>query len=227
MSDRWTDLLSDHLDGDLAPREAEALERHLEECDECRRTYEQLHDVRERARALVDPSAPDDLWAGIARQIGAAGPTSAPDPARIVPLPRRRRFDWSLPQLVAAGFAALLIGAAAVWMLRQQPTPVATRTGPETAPAATEQAALATFDAQQVEGEIAELRSALERGRGRLDPRTVEVLEKNLALIHQATQDAKAALAADPANAALQSYFASNVQRKLDLMRRANQLAGV
>jgi len=150
---------------------------------------------------------------------------SAPAPARIVPLPPRRRPEWPLPQLVAAGFAALLIGAAAVWMLRQQPTQVATNPAPDTA--APEQAALATFDATQVESEIAELRTALERGRDRLDPRTVEVLERNLALIHQATQDAKAALAADPANAALQSYFASNVHRKLDLMRRANQLAGV
>ena len=222
MSDRWTDLLSDHIDGDLARIEAEALERHLEECEECRRTLEELHRVRARAGALVDPSAPDDLWAGIARQIGAAGPTSTPGMKPPLVMPARARRDWPLPQLVAAGFAALVLGAAALWMLRGQTAQVAQ----SVAPAATE-AALATFDAAQVEGEIAQLKSALELGRDKLDPRTVAVLEKNLALIAQATEDAKAVLAADPANRDLQGYFAVNVQRKLDLMRRATRLAGV
>lgn len=225
MSDRWTDLLSDHIDGDLARSEAEALERHLEECDECRRTLEELHRVRARAGALVDPSAPDDLWAGIARQIGAAGPTSTPGTRPPLAMPARAQRDWPLPQLVAAGFAALVLGAAAVWMLRGQPVPVAQSTPPPAG--STAEAKLATFDAVQVEGEIAQLKSALESGRGKLDPRTVAVLEKNLALIEQATEDAKAVLAADPANQDLQSYFAVNVQRKLDLMKRATRLAGV
>ncbi len=224
MSDRWTDMLSDHLDGDLARSEAEALKRHLEACEECSRTLEELRRLKARARALVDPSAPDDLWAGIARQIGAAGPTSATSEAPIIAMPPRLRRDWPLPQLVAAGFAALLIGAAAIWMVRSQSAPVAQVVPTRTS---TPVAALATFDAEQVAGEIAQLQAALQRGREKLDPRTVEVLERNLALIQQATADAKAALAADPANAALQSYFAVNVQRKLVLMRQATQLAGV
>ncbi len=219
MSDRWTDLLSDHLDGDLARGEAEALERHLETCDECRRTLEDLRALRDRARALVDPSAPDDLWAGIAGRIGAAGPTSTPA-ERVAPMPHRVRRAWPMPQLAAAGFIALLLGGTALWALRGQPDAAA----PAGAPAET---ALAGFDAEQVQGEIAELQSALERGRDKLDPRTVAVLERNLALIQQATEDARAALAADPSNAALHGYFAVNVRQKLDLMRRATRLAGV
>jgi hypothetical protein len=53
------------------------------------------------------------------------------------------------------------------------------------------------------------------------------VLEKNLAVIRQATEDAKRALAEDPANQDLRNYVASTVQRKLDLMRRATTMAGV
>lgn len=220
MSDRWTPRLSDHLDGGLTERETEALERHLETCDACRRTLEELRAVRDCARTLVDPSAPDDLWAGIARRIGAAGPTSGEARPRVVAFPGRARRDWPLPQLVAAGFAAILMGAAAYSLLRAPARPAEPPAAPATA-------AAASFDAAQVESEIAELLAALERGRDKLDPRTVEVLERNLALIRQATEDAKAALAADPANAALQGYFAVNVERKLDLVRRATRLAGV
>ena len=86
---------------------------------------------------------------------------------------------------------------------------------------------LASFDAGKIETEIAALQSALDHGRGRLDPKTVEVLEKNLTLIRQATDDAKRALAADPANRDLQNYFAGTVEKKLQLVRRAATMAGV
>jgi hypothetical protein len=85
----------------------------------------------------------------------------------------------------------------------------------------------ATFDAARVDGEIAQLQQALDRGQGRLDPRTIAVLEKNLALIRQAADDARRALAQDPANRELQDYFASTMHSKLDLMRRATAMAGV
>ena len=86
---------------------------------------------------------------------------------------------------------------------------------------------MASFDAVKVDGEIATLRTALRLGAGKLDPRTIKVLEQNLKLIQQATEDAKKALAADPANRELQVYFASNLQRKLDLMKRATIVAGI
>ena len=53
------------------------------------------------------------------------------------------------------------------------------------------------------------------------------MLEKNLKLIRTATEDARKALLADPANAELQDYFAGTVQSKLELMRRATAMAGV
>jgi len=228
MSDRWTDLLSDHLDGDLAAAEDRALTRHLESCEECRATLEQLRRVKERARTLVDPPAPDDLWAGIASRLGPAGSTSDAEPrAPRVQALSPHRSAWSPPLALAAGIALLLVSAGALWLALHRtpgaPAGGALATGPTTGEAVRP----ASFDAAHVESEIADLQRALDRGRGKLDPKTIAVLEKNLKLIREATEDARRALAQDPANRDLQDYFAGTVQRKVDMMRRASALAGV
>lgn len=238
IHDQWTDLLSDHLDDELDGALRAALEAHLETCADCRTTLMELRRVKAAALALVGPSAPDDLWAGIASQLGTTGTTSAHAPhgngATILEFPRRRRFGFSYvtPYAVAAGFALLLVAAGAVYLARpalfgargaqtlaqRQPAPSAESTADLQA---------AAFDPVQVEGEIAQLERALQRGRGKLDPKTVQVLQTNLEIIRKATEDAKAALAKDPANRDLQDYFATSVTSKLELMKRATKMAGV
>jgi hypothetical protein len=231
MTDRWTETLSEYLDGDMTAAEARTLETHLDTCEECRLVLGALRRVKNEARALADPPVPDDLWAGIASRIGPAVSASArtAEPARVLHLPARRPaivWGWAM----AAGFALLLVSAVALVLSTRSanhqvnPT-LASRDSAGGTKSGT--AELATFDAAQVEGEIADLQAALEKGRGRLDPKTIEVLEKNLTLIRQATEDARRALAADPANRDLQNYFASTVRSKLNLMRRATSMVGV
>lgn len=235
MSDRWTDLLSDHLDGDLAASQRSALEAHLEMCEECRVTLEELRRVKAAARVLVGPSVPDDLWAGIASQIGTTGASSTRGPqARILSLPRRHSGFAKVRWAVAAGIALLLVAAGAVYVLRPAlfgghatPTIAQGVVPGSLGPESTAALQLAAFDPVQVEGEISQLKRALDRGRGKLDPKTVRVLETNLNIIQKAAEDAKAALAKDPANRDLRDYFATSVGRKLAFMKRATQLAGV
>ena len=233
MSDRFTSLLSDYLDHDLPRAEYEALERHLEDCDECREILSSLAAVKSHAAALVDPPAPDDLWAGIASRIGPAGsPSASPRPV-LIELPRRAR-GWSTPQWLAAAAAFAVVAAGAVWFAQGGLNARATREGlavrQSSPPAYTDggtNASAAGFDAARIETEIQALQAAVERGRGRLAPETVKVLEDNLAIIHKALSDARTALEQDPANRDLQDYLAGSVQRKLDLVRRAADLAGV
>jgi hypothetical protein len=68
---------------------------------------------------------------------------------------------------------------------------------------------------------VADLQRALEQGRGRLDPKTIDVLERNIAAIDSAIDQARKALADDPANGYLNSYLADARRRKLDLLRDA------
>lgn len=128
---------------------------------------------------------------------------------------------------MAAGIALLLVSAVTLVHFLRTPADGSAPSLAAADSATAGPARLATFDADAVEGEIADLQTALEKGRGKLDPKTIAVLEKNLTLIRQATEDARRALAADPANQDLRNYFASNVHRKLELMRRATSLAGV
>jgi len=222
MTDRFTGLLSDYLDHDMARSEADSVRRHLETCAECREVLESLANVKARAAALVDPPAPADLWAGIASRIGTAGSSSAAPHVIELPVPRKRA--WSLWQPLAAAAAFAVIAGGALWLshgwFRDASTTVAK--GPQSTTYTS-----AGFDPAQIEGEIGQLQQALDRGRGKLDPKTVQVLEENLRIIHKATEDARKALEQDPANRDLQDYLAGSVQRKLDLVRRAAVMAGV
>ena len=239
MKDRFTDLLSDYLDHDLPRGEAEALERHLTGCAECRETIAALERVKAHAGALVDPPAPTDLWAGIASRIGTAGSTSAkPRPAVVHRLSWRPAF-WTVPQwaLAAAAFVAVVLGVSWVVQNRMTPSlrPVAGQQQPApengfgsgAQPQGATDADVASFDATRIESEISQLQQALDRGRDKLDPKTIQVLEENLRIIGKATEDARHALEADPANHDLRQYFAGSVESKLELVRRAAAQAGV
>src|SRR5262245_32717119 len=233
MKDRFADLLSDYLDHDLPRGEAEALERHLTDCAGCRDTLAALERVKTRAATLVDPPAPTDLWAGIASRIGTAGSTSVRPRQRVHELPRRPS-PWAVPQWALAAAAVLVVAIGVSWVVQTRMTPglrqVAVTpddTAPAVRPNTGTDASAATFDATQIESEIGQLQQALDRGRDKLDPKTVQVLEENLRIIRKATEDARRALEQDPANRDLKQYFAGSVQSKLELVRRAAQLAGV
>ncbi len=229
--DCFTELLSDYLDHDLARSEFDAVERHLESCADCRGTLAALAAVKTRAASLVDPPAPTDLWAGIASRIGTAGSSSAAPASHavVVQLPRRSRAWWLTPNWIAAAAVFAVVAAAGLWATRGQFSPAVrpgTLASSQPSAAGTD-VVTASFDASQIESEIGQLQRALDRGRGKLDPKTVQVLEDNLRIIRKATQDARAALETDPANVDLQDYLAGSVQKKLDMVRRAATMAGV
>ena len=83
----------------------------------------------------------------------------------------------------------------------------------------------ANFADAQFDEAVADLEKILVEQRDALDPRTVVVIERNLAVIDEAIRQARAALDADPANTFLNSHLADARRRKLDLLRRATTLS--
>jgi anti-sigma factor RsiW len=71
---------------------------------------------------------------------------------------------------------------------------------------------------------VSDLQQILQRNRKQLDPKTVRALEDNLLLIDKAIADARKALESDSTSVYLNEHLADNMQRKLDLLRRANEI---
>lgn len=231
MNDPWTDRLSEYLDEELAAGERDMLEAHLLQCSECASVLADLKRVAGRGRALTDREPAADLWPGIAARIGASTPGAGVPAA---PGPRAgRRWTFTMPELAAAGLALMVASGGAAWLLHPG-TPVSPGTSASlpaaTVPAATLPGAVVPVPASSsarsggYDGAVSDLEAVLTEGRGRLDTATVRVLERNLAAIDSAIAQAQRAVAADSANAYLNSHLAATRRQKLELLRQAASL---
>jgi hypothetical protein len=155
------------------------------------------------------------LWPGVAKRI------DAPPSALLFPARSRRRISFTVPQLVAAGLALMMVSGGGVWVLNHG----GRATSLQPVAAAPETTALpASFADPRYDEAIADLQQTLQDGRAQLDPQTVRILETNLDAIDQAIGQCRQALAADPANLYLHNHLAEARQRKLALLRRAAAL---
>jgi hypothetical protein len=227
----WTDKLSDYLDGELSDQEQRAVAAHVAGCEECSRTLHDLRAVIERGRTLAPAEPTTDLWKAVSDRIAVESERP------IATFGTRRRFSFTWPELIAAsvllvlvsGWAALRMnrpaptGSSADLQVRQpdlqvrQPGDADLQAGPDLVPA--------NFDDTEYDEAVADLQRALQSGRGQLDPATVKIVEQNLAIIDQAVDEARRALAQDPANGDLSGYLQETKRRKLDLLRHAAALA--
>lgn len=225
MGEHRTDRLSEYLDGTLSEREAARVEDHLAECPACAGTLAELRQVVEAARALPDEAPVPDLWPAIEARLPAR--TADGVTPRVVPIGRgsdraRRRVTLSVPQLLAAGIALAVMSAGGAW--------VALHGGPADPATSAPVAATAPPAAGSVvltagwETAVAELELEFEGRRGELDAETILVVERNLAIIDQAIEQARLALEADPSSGFLNGYVAEAMRRKVDLLRQATRI---
>jgi anti-sigma factor RsiW len=218
MNDQWTNRLSDYIDGELDSTERAALEAHLATCGQCYATLGELRQVVARAKSLEDSPPAKDLWVGI-----RAGLTHESE-TRLTPGRRpgvSRRLSFTIPQLLAASIALVLLSGGSAWLaLRQRPTNTLEPSA-VTRPAGSR---LAGWTGS-TDIAIGELEAALTQNEKRLDSTTVRIVRKNLAIINRAIAEARIALRNDPGNAYLNLHLADTMRRKVDLLRRVNDMA--
>lgn len=164
-----------------------------------------------------------DLWHGVSARLGGREPSVTPVVAR--------QFVFSLPSLALAASLLIAVTSGLTW-LATQPRGAATRTQEPVIQAygvpeeeTSGQIVQANFADTQFNAAVSDLESILRESRGRLDPRTVLIIERNLKAIDAAIHEARAALNDDPANPYLNSHLADARRRKLDLLRTATTLA--
>src|SRR5258708_5774068 len=109
MADQWIERLSEYLDDELAPAERAALDAHLTTCRDCAVTLDELRAVVARAASLRPVPPASDLWPGVESNLTQR--------SNVMPFGRSvRRFSFTLPQLVAAGLALMVLSGGAVWL---------------------------------------------------------------------------------------------------------------
>ncbi len=217
MNDQWTNRLSEYIDGELDSTERASLEAHLATCGQCFATLGELRQVVLRAKSLDDAPPATDLWIEIAREIRREHAPARRD--RLV----RRRFSLTVGQLMAASIALVLLSGGGAWLALQsrqstEPTPV----GESTQRPRVGQ--LVTWTGH-TDAAIADLQTALTQNERRLDTATVRIVRMNLAIIDRAIADARIALQKDPGNAYLNLHLANTMRRKVELLRRVNDMA--
>jgi len=212
MNDQWTTRLSAYIDGELDSTEQAALEAHLATCGQCYATLGELRQVVTRAKTLQDTAPATDLWPDIRAKLSQGRETRRHAPGS-------RRFSFSVPQLLAACLALVLLSGGGTWFAtREQADNTApTRPRPTIRPVANW--------TSSTDGAIADLQAELAQNEKRLDTATVRIVRKNLAVIDRAIAEARMALRSDPGNAYLNLHLADTMRRKVELLRRVNELA--
>ena len=221
MHEKYIDRLSDYLDDELDPAARAEIDAHLAGCRECAVTLDELRAVAAKARALPPTPPQNDLWPGVEARLSRQGDVRPFRPRMT------RRISFTLPQLVAAGLALMVLSGGAVWLSRiggraTSLPPVAAERGTPTPG----DVSPVLFADPRYDDAIADLQQSLQAGRAKLDPETVRVLEANLAVIDRAIEQSRRALADDPMNVYLNGHLAAAKKRKLALLRRASALVG-
>jgi hypothetical protein len=212
--------LCDLADGVSTPGAESAARAHLRTCEACASRLAAISALAASTAALPPEIAPPpDLWADIRKDL---------QPRHV--LHRRRGSVWQVRHLAAAAvLIAVASSALTMVILRERRVEVATTelSSPTSfTPKAT--AALPARLASEEHGytqSVAMLQRLLDERRDSLAPSTIATVERSLRIADSAIAEARDALARDPANRALAALFASNYERKIDLLRRATELA--
>ena len=167
-----------------------------------------------------DIAPPPDLWPSIRAEL-------APRSARSVQWSARWRLAAAALVVAASSSILTLLAVRA----RSGAGDVAVVVMPDRAPAHPRTSAPPRLPAHLVVAERGYARSmealwrTLDERRDSLAPSTVATVERSLRIADSAIAEARSALELDPANRVLADLLVSNYERKLDLLRRATELA--
>ena len=233
--ERWTHRLTEYVDGDLSPTDRDAFERHADGCGACREAVEEIRAVVTAARAMGPVEPPRDLWPEIERVVSRRMPGAVERSIIRLPTASRRaepvapagRRLLSTPQLAAA--AVLLVMTSVAGTLALGTGLASPDDGVPVAPSAVRAVSTGGGSASganpELAQDVADLEAALSEARDRLDPNTVRILEKNLAVIERAIVESRQALALDPENEYLRQHLDRAVERKRDYLEEATSIA--
>jgi len=215
--ERHDDALNDYVDGARAaerPADARlaAFEQHLSGCMRCQAYVADFANIRRSAAELDEMIPPPRLWAKIAASID----TEAQKPWW------QRTFGDAFQAwrpIAAAASLAMLVGGA-MWL--SKPAPAAP---PQTASATIAVEPAVAPAEQHYEDAIAGLQQLADAQKPSLDPKTLAVLQTNLAVVDRAISESRAALSSEPGSALAQESLLDALDTKVSLLQDTVALA--
>lgn len=225
---RYREWIQERADGTLGAIRTAELQRHLDECEDCRAFALDVDAIRDAAESLEALEPPDRVWLQIAGRLRQEGRVSAP-----AERPAARQRHVALLAIAAA--LVLAVGSSIVMLYRSNNAPQTAQ-----APAAAQPAAAADGDAaQSVESEfrlaeqhyqnaIAKLEEAARLNppasgqsgdRAEIDPQTAAMLQKNLQVIDQAIAESRTAVRSEPQSVAARDSLFGALRRKVALLQ--------
>ncbi len=220
--------LDDYLEGDLGSDESRALERHTDGCDACRRELAETRRLLDEALGLRVGLQPGrELWGDIEARLEPRRAPLAGAASRWLAglVPPGGGLRWAAAGATLAGILVAtltLVGPSSV--RRSVPNPVlrpGATTALSVATAGQRQAAAAEAPIFQVRRDLA---ATLEGADATLDPVTVREVERNLAILDEATGEIRAALEDQPSSIHLNRLLASQYQMEAEVLRRLHRL---
>ena len=230
--------LNGAAEGSLASDEARLARRHLEACAECSADVERIRGLLADAASLpraIEP--PDDIWPAIRERVQRAAPMSSRlDAGRNQPLVRDlplQTADASVTPIRRSRREYAFMAAAALFLVvlssgitmrvvsenrRVASAPVAghndsVRPNPDQI-----RAVSAEYD--RLDRDLAR---QLDQHREKLQPETIEKVERNLQIIDRAIGEIRQALADDPHNEALEQLLKASYGQKSALLQQVSQ----
>jgi hypothetical protein len=175
-----------------------------------------------------------DLWPGVSGRLRSEASDRLRSSGASASQASRSTFTFTLSQLAVAASLLIAVASGVTYLATNRAVLTGGGQAQQVIQAYSDPAGTATqsgrivpanFADAQFNAAVSDLERILRDERGRLDPRTVLILERNLKAIDAAINEARMALDQDPANQFLNSHLADARRRKLDLLRHATELA--
>ena len=227
--ERYSEWLSESVDGTLDPAKQAEVDGHCRGCAECRELLSDLMEIRAAAATLDRLTPSPDMWNAIAAKIESPRPASAA--SRLWGLrtrqPRRgphradfARWGGGWGALAAAAALVMVLGAAAWFGLSTRPSGNGSESLAELARATSE----LQLAEQHYLNAIAALEQLTVQRDTTLDPGIAAEIAQSLTSIDHAIDDSRAALKADPRSFVAQTSLLEALRMKVALLQETVSL---
>jgi predicted anti-sigma-YlaC factor YlaD len=210
------ELISDYIDGGLELGEQSNVERHLADCEPCRAVRDDLLQIVHFSQQLPVQSPSRALWPRISADLVDLQPGFWTRTLRWLAGFQTQKFNFSVPQLIAAAAALAIIISTGVIISRRDNVPAQLANVSAVAPS--DVTPLSQADLQQLEKQISQLSQAVEQRKESWDPELRTAFERNLLYIDQSLVECRHQLKDNPADNVSQELMLNAYREKVRLL---------